>query len=112
MLPDDMPCNPRNDYPSQVFNNKNHKLNLYGENVEVDYRGYEVNLENFLRPLTGRHQPNTPRSKRLLHRKLFADAVNEMKEKKGFKELLIMADTCQAYSFHRSFFTWCFSNWK
>ncbi|KAK2403339.1 putative GPI-anchor transamidase [Trifolium repens] len=65
MLPDDMPCNPRNDYPSQIFNNKNHKLNLYGENVEVDYRGYEVNLENFLRPLTGRHQPNTPRSKHL-----------------------------------------------
>lgn len=34
--------------------------------VQVDYRGYEVTVENFLRVLTGRHDPATPRSKRLL----------------------------------------------
>jgi len=124
MLPDDMPCNARNSYPSQVFNNENHKLNLYGERVEVDYRGYDVNVENFLRLLTGRHEPNIPRSKRLLsdegsnillfmsghgsdqvlkfqekedlYSKDLADAVNEMKENHRFKELLIMVDTCQA----------------
>ncbi|KAH9659082.1 peptidase C13 family [Citrus sinensis] len=66
MLADDMACNARNKYPAQVFNNENHKLNLYGDNVEVDYRGYEVTVENFLRVLTGRHEAAVPRSKRLL----------------------------------------------
>ncbi|RWW03635.1 hypothetical protein BHE74_00033098 [Ensete ventricosum] len=33
---------------------------------KVDYRGYEVTVENFLRVLTGRHDPAVPRSKRLL----------------------------------------------
>ncbi|CAN8294932.1 unnamed protein product [Cochlearia groenlandica] len=124
MLADDMACNSRNEYPAQVFNNENHKLNLYGDNVEVDYRGYEVTVENFLRVLTGRHENAVPRSKRLLsdegsHILLYmtghggdeflkfqdaeelqshdlADAVKQMKEKRRFKELMIMVDTCQA----------------
>ncbi|KAI3909348.1 hypothetical protein MKW98_007872 [Papaver atlanticum] len=124
MLADDMACNTRNNYPAQVFNNENHRLNLYGDNVEVDYRGYEVTVENFLRVLTGRHETAVPRSKRLLsdegsHILLYmtghggdeflkfqdseelqshdlADAVKQMKEKLRFKELLIMVDTCQA----------------
>jgi phosphatidylinositol glycan class K len=53
MLADDMACNPRNPFPGQIFNNENKKTNLYGENIEVDYRGYEVNAENVLRILTG-----------------------------------------------------------
>ncbi|KAJ4782225.1 GPI-anchor transamidase [Rhynchospora pubera] len=124
MLADDMACNARNNYPAQVFNNENHQLNLYGDNVEVDYRGYEVTVENFLRVLTGRHEASVPRSKHLLsdegsHILLYmtghggneflkfqdteelqshdlADAVKQMKEKNRFKELLIMVDTCQA----------------
>ena len=36
MLADDMACNARNKYPAQVFNNENHRLNLYGDNVEVN----------------------------------------------------------------------------
>ncbi|KAK8712724.1 hypothetical protein V6N13_147952 [Hibiscus sabdariffa] len=49
MLADDMACNTRNKIPAQVFNNKNHGLNLHGDNVEVDYRGYEVafSFENY-----------------------------------------------------------------
>ena len=66
MLADDMACNARNIHPAQIFNNKNQQLNIYGENVEVDYRGYEVTSDNFLRLLTGRHESNVPRSKRLL----------------------------------------------
>ncbi|KAH9659091.1 gpi-anchor transamidase [Citrus sinensis] len=94
MLVDDMACNSRNKYPAQVFNNENHKLNLYGDNVEVDYHGYEVNAENFLRVLTGHHEAAVPRSKRLLsdegsHILLYMTGH-------GFKELLIMVDTCQA----------------
>ncbi|KAG0467236.1 hypothetical protein HPP92_018816 [Vanilla planifolia] len=124
MLADDMACNSRNSYPAQVFNNENHQLNLYGDNVEVDYRGYEVTVENFMRVITGRHENAVPRSKRLLsdegsHILLYmtghggdefikfqdseelqshdlADAVKQMKEKHRFKELLIMVDTCQA----------------
>lgn len=124
MLADDMACNARNKYPAQVFNNENHMLNLYGDNVEVDYRGYEVTTENFFRVLMGRHETAVPRSKRLLsdegsHILLYmtghggdeflkfqdseelqshdlADAVKQMKEKRRFKELLIMVDTCQA----------------
>ena len=58
MLSDDMACNPRNQYPGEcrelliaphmltvtakVFNNANKNLNIYGDDVEVDYRGYEV----------------------------------------------------------------------
>lgn len=37
----------------QVFNDELHKLDVYGQNVEVDYRGYEVTVENFMRVLTG-----------------------------------------------------------
>jgi hypothetical protein len=54
MLAEDVACNARNAYPSQVFNDESHSLNVYGSNVEVDYRGYEVTVENFMRVLTGR----------------------------------------------------------
>lgn len=53
MLADDAACNSRNHFPGCVFANRGHALDLYGENIEVDYRGYEVTVENFLRLLTG-----------------------------------------------------------
>ena len=66
LRPCDAACNARNVYPGQIFNNENHELDLYGENIEVDYRGYEVTPESLLRVLTNRHPAGTPRSKRLL----------------------------------------------
>lgn len=54
MLADDVSCNPRNTYPATVYNNAARFLDLYGDNVEVDYRGYEVTVENFIRMLTGK----------------------------------------------------------
>lgn len=39
MLADDMACNPRNPRPATVFNNAYHHINVYGDDVEVDYRG-------------------------------------------------------------------------
>ena len=39
-----MACNPRNPRPATVFNNANENINVYGDDVEVDYRGYEVIL--------------------------------------------------------------------
>lgn len=44
MLADDMACNHRNPKPATVFSHKNMELNVYGDDVEVDYRGYEVGL--------------------------------------------------------------------
>ena len=46
MLADDMACNPRNPKPATVFSHKNMELNVYGDDVEVDYRSYEVTLFN------------------------------------------------------------------
>lgn len=49
-----------------MYNNAQQHINLYGEDVEVDFRGYEVTVENFVRVLTGRQHSATPRNKRLL----------------------------------------------
>jgi len=126
MLADDVACNPRNRFPATVFNNADRKLDLYGGNVEVDYRGYEVTVENFIRVLTGRHNATVPRSKRLLTDDAsnvlvfmtghggdeflkfqdneeissydLADAFEQMWEKRRYKELMFMIDTCQANS--------------
>ncbi len=53
MLADDAACNSRNRFPGCVYANAGRHLDLYGDNIEVDYRGYEVTVENFLRVLTG-----------------------------------------------------------
>ena len=82
MLADDVACNARNKFPGCVYANAGRHLDLYGDNIEVDYRGYEVTVENFIRVLTGkslkhmykymnlihvgRMDPSVPRSKRLL----------------------------------------------
>jgi len=133
MLADDMACNPRNTYPATIFNNENHKINLYGDNIEVDYRGYEVNVESLIRVLTGRHSPDTPRSKRLLtddrsniliyltghggdeflkfqdveeiNSHDLADAFEQMYEKRRYHEILFMVDTCQANTLFKSFYS-------
>ncbi|CAM9944451.1 unnamed protein product, partial [Choristocarpus tenellus] len=66
MLADDMPCNARNAFPGKVFNGRDHAIELYGSDVEVDYRRAscdEVSVESFLRLLTGRTLPGTPPSK-------------------------------------------------
>lgn len=65
MLADDVACNSRNPIPGAVWPAASKTLDLYGENVQVDYRGYEVTVQNFIRLLTGRLPPQTPRSKRL-----------------------------------------------
>ncbi|KAF8931712.1 GPI-anchor transamidase [Dissophora ornata] len=124
MLADDVACNSRNIFPATVYNNRDRYLDLYGENVEVDYRGYEVTVENFIRLLTGRVAKETPRSKRLLTDDQsnilvymtghggeeflkfqdaeeisaydLGDAFQQMYEKKRYNEILFMIDTCQA----------------
>lgn len=58
MLADDMACNTRNKAPGSVYANSKHLLDLYGDNIEVDYRGYEVTVENVIRVLTGGYLPS------------------------------------------------------
>lgn len=150
MLPDDMACNPRNSFPGSVFNDKNRELDVYddtgsGQNseeqvqiegmggIEVDYRGNEVTVENFIRLLTDRWPASHPPSKRLTTDERsniliymtghggneflkfqdseeissfdLADAFEQMWEKKRYHELLFMIDTCQANTMYPAFYT-------
>ncbi|EJD49911.1 hypothetical protein AURDEDRAFT_112348 [Auricularia subglabra TFB-10046 SS5] len=133
MLSDDAACNARNPYPGAVYANAGRRLDLYGDNIEVDYRGYEVTVEAFIRLLTGRVPPGTPRSKRLLtddRSNVFiymtghggdgflkfqdneeisswdlADAVETMWQKKRYNELFFMVDSCQASSLYDKFYS-------
>ncbi|OLY81583.1 GPI-anchor transamidase [Smittium mucronatum] len=133
MLADDMACNSRNKRPGGVYDHPDKSVDLYGDNVEVDYRGYEVTVENFIRLLTGRVGPDTPRSKRLLtddKSNIFiymtghggdeflkfqdfneisshdiADAFAQMWEKKRYNEILFMIDTCQANTMYEAFYS-------
>ncbi|KAJ4371510.1 glycosylphosphatidylinositol anchor biosynthesis [Neocucurbitaria cava] len=133
MLPDDMACNPRNAFPGTVYNNADRALDLYGDNIEVDYRGYEVTVENFIRLMTDRVGEDMPRSKRLMTDERsnilvymtghggneflkfqdaeeisafdLADAFGQMWEKKRYHELLFMIDTCQANTMYSKFYS-------
>lgn len=124
MLSDDIACNPRNAFPGSVFNNMDKAIDLYGESIEVDYRGYEVTVENFMRLLTDKWDSDQPRSKRLLtdeNSNIFiyltghggneflkfqdaeeisahdlADAFSQMYDQKRYNEIFFMIDTCQA----------------
>lgn len=126
MLADDMACDARNPWPGTIFNNAHHHINVYGEDAEVDYRGEEVTVENFIRLLTGRHHEGTPRSKKLLtdegsniliyltghggenflkfrdkdelRSSEVAYAFEQMHQKRRYNEILFIIDTCQAES--------------
>jgi GPI-anchor transamidase subunit K len=132
LLPDDMACNPRNAFPGTVYSNADRRMDLYGENVEVDYRGYEVTVENFIRLLTDRWDEGVPAGKRLgtdegsniliymtghggseflkfqdseeISSWDLADAFAQMREKRRYNEMLFMIDTCQANTLYRQFY--------
>jgi phosphatidylinositol glycan class K len=133
MLADDTACNSRNKFPGSVYANAGRHLDLYGDNIEVDYRGYEVTVENFIRVLTGRVEESVPRSKRLLtddRSNVFvymtghggneflkfqdneeisafdiADAFEQMWQKKRYNEIFFMIDTCQANTMYSKFYS-------
>jgi len=62
MLADDIPCDSRNPEPNSVVCQRE---NLFPSSVEVDYRGNDVTVDNFIRVLTGRHVVGTPPNRRL-----------------------------------------------
>ena len=122
-LADDMACNPRNSKPGCVHTSKE-KGDLYGGDVEVDFRGSEVTADNLLRALTGRQGDDVPRNRRLLtdgganvlfyltghggdnflkfqdHHEFqsadIGDAMHQMATQQRFRQMLFIAETCQA----------------
>ncbi|VDL89198.1 unnamed protein product [Schistocephalus solidus] len=48
-----------------VYQSAYNPIDLYGDDIEVDYRGSEVTVDNFIRVVTGRLPPSAPSSKRL-----------------------------------------------
>ncbi|KAE8209934.1 hypothetical protein CF327_g6140 [Tilletia walkeri] len=133
MLADDAACNHRNKFPGNVWASSSRSLDLYGEDVEVDYRDNEVTVETFIRVLTGRLPPHTPKSKRLesdSRSNIFlymtghggdeflkfqdneeisafdlADAIEQMWEKRRYNELFFMIDTCQANTMYSKIYS-------
>ena len=74
MLADEYNANPRNPIKNHVYNTATDSVmkdrhqtrtssssssSLYTDNIEIDYRGEDVNVENFVNALTGRQQPNS-----------------------------------------------------
>ncbi|KAG0658036.1 glycosylphosphatidylinositol anchor biosynthesis [Rhodotorula mucilaginosa] len=128
MLADDAACNPRNPFAGTVYSNADRKTDLYGDRIEVDYKGDEVTVETFLRLLSGRLPDSTPASKRLMtdaRSNIFvymtghggdeflkfqdneeisafdiADAFGGM-----YNEILFMIDTCQANTLYSKFYS-------
>lgn len=126
MLADDMSCNARNPFPGKMFNNMKKDINLYDENIQVDYRNYEVTVESFLRVLLNKHDKDVPWNKRIntdensnilifmsghggnnflkfqdseeISSEDLSNAFEEMHQMKRYKSILFIADTCQAGS--------------
>jgi len=129
MLPDEYACNARNSLPGSMFHRDSRSAeatDLYPPDIEVDYRGAEVNVASFLRLLTGRHlnADATARSQRLLsdadsniliylsghggnnflkfqdneelNSQDVRDALQQMHAQRRYRSILFMLDTCQA----------------
>ncbi|KCV67268.1 hypothetical protein H696_06309, partial [Fonticula alba] len=124
LLADDAGCNARNVFPAAVFDHPSLSRDLLGRHAEVDYRGYSVTVDAFLRLLTDRLPASVPASRRLLsdsasnvllyltghggdHFLKFQDAdeltatalseaIIQMRLLQRFHRLFLMVDTCQA----------------
>jgi phosphatidylinositol glycan class K len=125
MSPDNIACNSRNNEPGVISIYDGSNENIY-EQIEVDYKGIDVSVDNFLNVIRQRHAPETPLNRRLRsdsesrvfiyinghggngYHKLqdthvisdheFAKAVEELYAKRGFKEMLIISDSCGAFT--------------
>lgn len=128
MIADDMACNDRNIYKGRMkashAQETKSQIEIYDDDVEVDYRGEECSVENLLKLLTNRVDENISINKRLLtdkdsnilvyitghggdtflkfHDKEeiqsqdLADAFRIMHTQNRYNEILFVIDTCQA----------------
>jgi GPI-anchor transamidase subunit K len=131
MLADDAACDARNPQHGRMYNDVNRGVELYGDDIEVDYRGTEVTPETVIRVLTNKHARGTPRSKKLLtdgasnilvyitghggdgfikfqdqlelRTQELADAFAQMYAKNRYNEVFFIAETCQASTLAKAF---------
>jgi len=124
-------CDSRNEYIGNVvvpnrFNKDSKKYSsIYNmNNMEIDYRGLDVNVESFTRVMTGSYDTHTPISKRLdsdensniflyltghggdeflkfhdneeISSEDLMMMIDIMQQRKRFKQMFIVIDTCQA----------------
>ena len=129
----DAACDVRNPFPADVVagtssdkKHSNHltKMELFSEDVIIDYKGLDVSVESFTRVMTGRHDEGTPASMRMdsdedsnvfvyltghggdgffkfhdveeLTAVDMAAIINDMAARTRYKEMLVFVDTCQA----------------
>jgi phosphatidylinositol glycan class K len=116
-------CGVKNSFPGEIFSDP-YLSNEVCKDVQFDYVGGDVTVSNFLRLLTGRHPAGTPLFKQLRTNResnvliflsghggdgffKFRDteevttaelrtSLTEMQQQRRFKNMLIIADTCQA----------------
>lgn len=56
MVAEDIACNARNVFPGTLVNNELERENLVEGDVEIDYRGPEVSVDNLIRLLTSTYK--------------------------------------------------------
>lgn len=124
-LADDHGCSPRNVDVGAIYNEDGLRdLSVLPEDAEVDFSGYEVTPDSFLRAISGRPSVNTPTRRRIspgrssnllvyltghggdgflkFHDKEemtyqdFASALADAHAKGRYGRALVIADTCQA----------------
>lgn len=123
MVADEYATNGRNPLKNAMYANNRH-LSLYNESVEIDYRGDDVTVEQLVRVLTGTQRcdgetvlQSDAESNVLLYltghggdqffkfqdfeeimAAQLADVIRFMQQNGKFRELLVVADTCQAFT--------------
>lgn len=123
MLADELPANARNPQKNTMTADGG-RTNLYDEDIEIDYRGDDVTVDNLVKVLLGRHGNDTTpvlQSDENAHVLVYwtghggdsffkfqdveeitspqiARLFQQMYETKRYKELLFIADTCQAFT--------------
>jgi GPI-anchor transamidase subunit K len=125
MVGDEIPANARNPFKNQMFVDGIDTPSVYDETVSITYRGSDVTVPNFMNALLGTIDASAPR--RMLHTNQdshilvyvtghggdnffkfqdveeltsqdIANVFAEMHRRKLYKQILFIADTCQAFT--------------
>jgi len=125
MLADEFAINPRNPFKNRMHPDApSRSQSLYKEDIVIDYRGEDVTVNNFVRALTGRgsgERGSVLQSDQDSHLLVYltghggdqffkfqdvdeimasdlAAAFSQMQDEKKYREVLFVADTCQAFT--------------
>jgi phosphatidylinositol glycan class K len=124
MLADEHATNARNAYKNGMYASGVTGKSLYNASAEIDYRGADVTVQNFLNVLLGIETPSSPRvlktdaesnvliyltghggdlffkfqDEEELTAQDIANLFDEMHKRQRYKRVLFLADTCQAFT--------------